>query len=283
MKPNQHEVDVGATDELSLRVSVGTLVRVLFEDPEDGRMMLALERTATLRQIEGQSEVIVKAKPFGGAVRMTNPQALKKLIGDFHYDSERSREEEDFRILIRPASWETVREICLKHLDGIEKGILDSSPHRELAEEFEDTLSVRITPEQYRLKSHGMFIEDLPVKTDNVRAEKFPTVRVYFVFEAWMQDPKIGSMMLANNRRYSEYDLEKMAWEDARQGGKGRANAVLTLELDELKERYRLLPLDKRGAPIHIEGHQLDGNVVAILEGIDTSKYQRYLKMSTNW
>ena len=40
MKPNQHEIGVGATEELSLRVSVAALVSVLFDDPEDGRTML---------------------------------------------------------------------------------------------------------------------------------------------------------------------------------------------------------------------------------------------------
>jgi hypothetical protein len=64
MKPNQHEIGVGATEELSLRVSVAALVSVLFDDPEDGRTMLALERTATLRETEGRPEVMVRAKPW---------------------------------------------------------------------------------------------------------------------------------------------------------------------------------------------------------------------------
>jgi len=273
---------VGATEELSLRVSVGVLVRVLFRNPEDGRTMLALERTATLRQIDGQPQVIVKAKPFGGAVQLINPQALKELIGNFHYDSEQSREEGDFRIHIHPASWEIIKEICRKHVDGIEKGILDSSPQRELAEEFEDTLHLNITRDQYQLRPRGIIIENRPSETDNVRTEKLPTVRVYFVFEAWMQAPEIISMMLANNGRYSDDDLENMAWEDFRLGGKGRANAILAIELEDLKKVYQSIPIGERGGPIRIQGHQLDGNVLAIMEGIDTPKYQRYLNMSTN-
>jgi hypothetical protein len=276
MKPNHHEIGVGATQELNLRVSVGVLVSVLFKSPEDGRTMLALERTATLRQIEGRSEVIVKAKPFGGAVRLINPRALKELIGNFYYDSERSREQEDFRIQIRPASWETIKEICRKQLDDTEKGILDSSPQRELAEEFEDTLHIRITPEQYQLKSQGMMIENLPAETDNVRAEGLVTVRVYFMFEAWMQDPEIISMMLVDNKQYSDKDLEKMAWKDAQQGGRGRANAILALGFDELKAIYRSMPADRRGGQIRVEEHQLNGNVLALLEDIDHPKYQRY-------
>jgi hypothetical protein len=278
MEENQHEIGVGATDELSLRVSVGVLVSVLFHNPGDGRTILALERTATLRQTEEQSEVIVKAKPFGGAVRLTNPQALKELIGNFHYDSERSREEGDFRIQIRPASWEKIKEICRKHLDETDKRILDSSPERELAEEFEDALHIRMSPEQYQLKSRGMILENMPTETDNVRAEKIPTIRVYFMFEAWMQDPEIIKMMLVNYKQYSDDDLEKMAWKEAQQGGKGRANAILVLGFDDLKDLYRSMPAAGRGGQISVEGHQLDGNVRTLLDDIDHLKYQRYVR-----
>jgi len=276
--PDHHEIGVGATDELSLRASVATLVSVLFNGPEDGRRMLALERTATLREIEGRSEVTVRAKPFGGGVRLINPQALMRLIGHFHYDSERSRREGDFRIQIHPASWEKVKEVCWEHLKVTEKGILDSSPERELAEEFEDTINVKITPDQYQLKPRGIIVEDLPGETDNVRAAGLSTVRIYYVFDAWMEAPELITMMLANNRQYSDKDLQKIAWRDARQGGRGRANAILTLGLDDLKEVYRSIPMDRRIGSIRVGEHQLDGNVLAILEEVDQSKYQRYIR-----
>ncbi len=278
MKPNHREIGVGATDELSLRVSVAALVRVQFDCPEDGRTMLALERTATLREIGGRPEVTVRAKPFGGAVRLTNLQALHGLIGYFQYDSERSRRERDFRIQIKPASWEKVKDICQEHLEEPEKGILDSSPERELAEEFEDALNVRITPDQYHLKPLGMIVEDLPSETDNVRAEGLPTVRIYYAFEAWIEAREIIMMLLANNRRYSDEDLQKMAWKDFWQGGRGRANAILALGLDLLKDEYLSIPTDRRGGPIRVGGHQLDGNVLPILEDVDQLKFQRYIR-----
>jgi hypothetical protein len=259
---------------------VAALVSVLFDDPEDRRTMLALERTATLREIEGRPAVSVRAKPFGGGVRLTNPQALEGMIGHFHFDSKRSRQERDFRIQIRQASWEKVKKICQNHLQETEKGILDSSPERELAEEFEDTLYVRITPEQYHLKPRGVIVEDLPVETGNVRAAGLPTVRIYYVFEAWIEDPEIIAMMLANSRRHSDKDLQEMAWKDARRGGKGRANAILALGLDDLKEVYRSIPTDRRGGPICVGRHQLDGNVLAVLEGVHNPKFQLYVRHS---
>jgi hypothetical protein len=265
MKQNQSCIGVGVTEALRLRVSVAALVSVLFDHPEDGRVMLALEHIATLRQVEGRPEITVRAKSLGGGVRLTDPQALQELIGHFHYDSEQSCRENDFRILIRPSSWEKVKKICLAHLEETQKNILDSSPERELTEEFEDTLHVKVTPDKYHLKRRGMIVEDRPLKTDNVRAAGFSTVRIYYVFEARIKAPELISLMLASSRRYSAEVLQKMAWKDARQGGKGRANAILTLSFDDLKNMYHALPADQRGRPVQLGEHQLDGNVQAII------------------
>ena len=265
MKPNHHKIGVGATEALSLRVSVAALVSMQFNSPEDGQVMLALERTATLREFGGRSEVVVRAKPFGGGVRLTNPQELEEMIGNFHYDSKRSRREMDFRIQIHPASWEKIKKICRGHLQETEKKILDFSPERELLEEFEDNLNVRITRDQYSLKLVEIIIEDSPEKTESVRAQGLPTVRIYYVFEARMNDPEIIKMMLSNSRRYSDRNLQIMALEDARRGGKGRANAILALGLNDLKELYGSIPMGRRNGPIHVGEHQLDGNVHAIL------------------
>ena len=265
MKPHYHQIGVGATEALSLRVSVASLVSMMFNSPEDGRVMLALERTATLREFGGRSEVVVRAKPFGGGVRLTNPQGLEEMIGNFHYDNKRSCQEMDFRIQINPASWEKIKKICRWHLQETEKRILDFSPERELAEEFEDNLKVGITRKQYSLKLGDIIIEDSPKKTENVRAQGIPTVRIYYVFEARMNDPEIIKMMLSSSRQYSDRDLQKIALEDARRGGKGRANAILILRLDDLKELYESIPMDRRNQPINVGEHQLDGNVHAIL------------------
>ena len=64
-------IGIGPTTELSLRVSVASLARVIFPSPEDGTPMLALEHRATL--LPGEEQVVVKAQPFGGAVRILYP------------------------------------------------------------------------------------------------------------------------------------------------------------------------------------------------------------------
>jgi hypothetical protein len=123
------EEGIGATAELSLRVSVATLTKVLFKHPEYGRTMLALERTATLCEIEGRQEVIVKAKPFNGRMRIKDLEGFQTFIGEFHFDSQRLREEMDFRIHIRPQDWERVKAFYLQQFQE-ESSVLESRPEQ---------------------------------------------------------------------------------------------------------------------------------------------------------
>jgi len=277
MKPDHSRFGIGPAEELSQRVSVAALVSVMFTNPENGKTMLALERTATMHKDEVKSEVIVKAKPFGGGARLKNPDALKKVIGNFHYDSERSYQERDFRILINPKHWEKIKEICKAHMEKIGNGILDPGPERELEEEFEDSLGIMVTPNDYYLKPNGMIVENLPNETENVNAKGLPTVRIYYIYEAIINSSEIIKLILINGRQYSDKDLQKMAWEDVRQGGKGRANAILAVDLDDLKEIYRSISIDELSGLIRFKEHQLDGNVLAVLDEIDHPKYQRFI------
>ncbi|HAY85371.1 MAG TPA: hypothetical protein DCY42_10760, partial [Chloroflexi bacterium] len=64
------KIGIGATSELSLRVSVATLARITFPHPEQGIPMLALEHKASLISAAGQKQVLTKAQPFGGAIRI---------------------------------------------------------------------------------------------------------------------------------------------------------------------------------------------------------------------
>lgn len=268
-------IGVGATEELSLRVSVATLAKVVFSHPKEKHLMLALERKATRREIEGGHHVVVKAQPFGGAVRLPGVSALQALIGDFHFDSERSRSEGDFRLQIRPSDWETVKRFCLQYLRDEDESVLESGPERELAEEFADALKIRITSSQYRLKPVGPVIENEPANTDNIHATGYPTVRIYNVFEVRIVDPSLTIAMLSNSEGYSDQDLQELALQDARRGGKGRANAILALPLELLTKAYQAMPPEARDSPVTIEGHFLDGNVPVVLEDVVAPKFQR--------
>lgn len=274
MKSDNEETGIRATQDLNLRVSVGTLVRVLFASPEDGRTMLALEHIATLRKTIEKPEVIVRVKPFGGSVQITNVRKLKERIGDFHYDSEKSRKEKDFRLMVYPESWKEIKEICREHFK--EKGIviLDRSPVRELAEEFEDSLKIKITPQQYTLKLLNMIIQDAPVKTDNIRAQGFPTVRVYYIFEATIISQEIITLMLKNSKHDTPEVLRKIVNEEADHGRRGRANSILTLDLKEITDKYKSVSFEMRNEAVKFGKYRFDGNIVAVLPDINAPYYK---------
>lgn len=268
------DIGVGATEELSLRVSVATLVRVVFENPQDGDLMLALERKATLVAGKGEGRVSVKAQPFGGGIHFLQLAPLQTLIGDFHFDSKRSRSEQDFRIFIRPADWDTVREFCRRYLEHENDSVLESDPGRELAEEFADALAIELRPEQYIAKPLRTVVENEPARTQNIYAAGYPTARIYRVFEARIVAPFLCQAMLANSKTLSNQNLQELALEDARKGGRGRANSILAVPLRLIRDVYLAMSPETRHMPIIFESNYLPGNVAAVLEDIAVPKYR---------
>jgi hypothetical protein len=275
MKPNHDGIGVGAREDLNLRVSVATLVRVVFDNRNDGDLMLALERKATVRNSESGPVVEVKSQPFGGAVRIKNVSRVRDLIGDFHFDSERSRTEGDFRVLIRPSAWSTVREFSIQHLRRIDDPILEAGPERELAEEFADALKISLKPDDYTHRPLAIVVEDAPAPTENIHARGIPTARVYRIFEAHISDISLACAMMRSSQSHSDQDLRDLALQDAQNGGSGRANAVLALPLQRIRAAYLAMPPKERNAPILFEKNRLDETVVTVLDGISAPRYQR--------
>ncbi|HEX5840115.1 MAG TPA: hypothetical protein VFY26_19920 [Anaerolineales bacterium] len=265
------EPGIGATQELSLRVSVATLVRVVFEHPDGGERMLALERKATLHE----TNVEVKSQPFGGAVRILDLDAIYDLIGDFDFDSTNSRAEQDFRLFIRPSAWPVLREFCIQHLSHVHDPVIETDPTRELTEEFADALKISLKPNQYIHTPVETVIEDHPAPTDNVYARGISTARVYRIFEASITDPSLIRTMLKNSEGMSDRDLCELAMDDFHHGGKGWANAMFALPLKQVTEHYSSLPVVERNATTVFGTKRLDETVAAVLEGITVSRYQR--------
>ena len=85
---------------------------------------------------------------------------MHDLVGDFHFDSERSRAEQDFRIFIHPSAWPSLREFCLQHIILDDDPILETSPSRELVEEFAETMSIDLRPEQYVCRPVTTMVEN---------------------------------------------------------------------------------------------------------------------------
>jgi len=270
----EHRPGVGLTPELTLRVSVATLVRVVFttglHEP-----MLVLERKATY--LEREQCAVVKAQPFGGAARIHDPSLLYKITGDFHFDSERSRAEQDFRIFMRPSAWDAVKVFCVEQFQASNEAVLETSPARELAEELHDSLGVQINPDQYIYRPLWTVAENDPTPTANIHAETQPTIRLYRVFETQIVDSTLWGQIQLNSDRFSDQDLQHRALEDLRNGGEGRANACMVLPVDALRQLYLSLSLDQRNSTISFKTTALERNVVALLDDITVPQYQ-YIK-----
>jgi hypothetical protein len=269
-----YEPSIGATRELSLRVSVATLVRVLFEKPGEGHLWLALERKATLRQSGNRQAVEVKAQPFGGAIQIYDLSGFRDLIGEFRFDSERSRSEQDLRIYIKPSDWERVRDTCLQLFNDSDDSILEDNPNRELIEELADSLKILVRPEQTVCKPVATLVEDHPRPTANIHAKGQLTSRIYRVFEVTVTDQSLADNLEINSRRFSNQDLVGLALADYKVGGKGRANAVLALPLEKVRQAYLAVTPEERDAPVEWVGHRLDETVAAIMEGIKVPRYR---------
>jgi hypothetical protein len=275
MKTNSSEFNIGATNELSLRVSVATLVRVVFVHPRNGELMLALERKATLLEKEGGRFVEIKAQPFGGAIRIHDLNALQDFIGDFHFDSEVSRSERDFRLFIRPSAWRSVWQFCLQHFNHPNDSILESDPTRELREEFIEAVRTDLQIHQFTYRAIGTIVENVPSPTENLYARDSLTARIYRVFEAHILDSSLIETMMTNGENYSNQDLERLAFEDSRKAGNGWSNAVLTLSLNQVRAFYAATALEDRNQPVFFQDHHLHETVAAVLEDVPVPKYQR--------
>ena len=251
-----------------LRVSVATFNQVIFPHPENGTMMLVLERKATVLM---DGSVSVCAQPLGGGVKLRSTNALKEIVGEINFDSDRSRQEQDFRILIDPAVWEAVKQYCLLHLQELEDPELESAPDRELVEEFEETIGMALMPRQYTVRPLGLVIEDNPVGTENWYARGIPTVRVYRTYKVKIDEWDLRQKLVDTSQQVSDDILAKRALENE----KGRANSVLALPLDRVREAFFALPPNQRFKKIKVDSHQLDESVLVVLEDIEVSQYQR--------
>lgn len=267
------EPGIGASEGLSLRVSVALLVRVLCEDPQTQDLLLALERRATLYE-PGTRRVEVKSQPFGGAIRIHDVQTLQNLIGDFHFDSEESRSQQDFRILIPPPAWAGIREFCLRHLDRHDDPVLETDPGREMMEEFADILSINLKADQYTLRAVGTIVEEQPSPTENFYARGLPTARIYRILEARILDRDLASALIRTSERYSDHELKSLAAENSQDQTAERFNTALVLPYKPLTSFYSTVSSEMRNMPVSFQSHLLDETVAAILE-VDVPKYQR--------
>ncbi|HEX2992522.1 MAG TPA: hypothetical protein VHO49_17690 [Anaerolineales bacterium] len=259
-------------EEPSLRVSVAILNRVLFTHPKNGTTMLVMERKGSVRE---DGSVHVWAQPFGGAVRILNPVALGRLIGAVRFDSERSKMEMDFRILIPPSRWDALKAYCCQALAEPANRDLESSPHRELAEEFEEALGLVLQEDQYIARPAGFVWEDQPTPSGNSRARGLPTVRLYRVFDVQIVDVALAGRLLDASAGRSDEELGMLALQDLQNGGRGFKTSVLILPLQKVMDSWLALSPQMRYTKIRVDQHELDESLLAVLGDVDVPQYKR--------
>jgi hypothetical protein len=152
--------------------------------------------------------------------------------------------------------------------------VLESDPRRELVEEFRDALKMDFRADQVAYKPVRIVVENDPSPTDNMNVRGYLTARVYHIFESRLADINLIDTMLTNSKSQSNEILKGLALEDERKGGKGWANAVLTLPANEVTAYYLATSPEDRDQPVPFRGHLLDETVAAILEDVSVPKYQ---------
>jgi len=250
-------------------VSVAVLARVRLDNPAGGPPLLALEHRATRMAGSEPDRVDVHAQPFGGAIRVLDQAPLRAALGAFEFDSQRSREEDDFRLLVRPEAWPAVQAFCRAHFADADP-VLDSDPARELAEEFADALGIGLTVDQYEARPVGALVATQRVPSLSRRAAGMATARIYRLFEVNILDDALARAMAANSQSHTDDDLRRQALADSR----GRAHAVLALPLGALTQAYLALPPAARAAPLAFQQHRLDANVPVVLDGVPLPDFQ---------
>lgn len=265
-------IGIGPTDDLNLRVSVANLVKLTFIQPGNRRKKFALERTATIMD-DGGHVAIIKVKPFGGGVQIKDMDAFCKEVGEFHFDSQSSWKERDFRIYINSNRFTSLTQFCSNHLPG-QSAILESTPSRELGEEFYDTLGIELVAEHYLINWSRIVVQDTPLPSGNPRSKRHPTARVYSIHDVQVVDPEVIRSLIYSNRNHSNEDLIGVAKSAYLSGRPGRANAALVLDYDELVAAYPELPWIDGDQVARYKGYNLEANVFAVLDGVDTEKYR---------
>jgi hypothetical protein len=80
--------------------------------------------------------------------------------------------------------------------------------------------------------------------------------------------------MLANSASHSVKILSQLALDDARNGGSGRANAMLVAPMERIRQAFLNGPAENRSTPLPFEDTLLDDNITAVLDGLTALENQ---------
>jgi hypothetical protein len=118
-------------------------------------------------------------------------------------------------------------------------------------------------------------LESGPAPTSNYFAAGAPTVRIYWVYEAVVENLELRRALVALSHSHPVEVLERLALEQYRSGRRGWASSVAVMALGEVVEAFRSLPPGERAKPLPFRQTTLAGNVAAVLDDVDDPRYQR--------
>lgn len=256
-----------AVEEFNLRVSVAPLARTILLDPESGRIMLVLERKATVTDHARPHTVQVRAQPLGGASQILDPAALRERIGHLHYDGPESAENHDFRIMIRESEWEELRQFVAHCFLHPEHSPFETEPHREVAEELEKTLGLEISPSFFQTRAISPLVQNEPTPGCTPSSGQKQTVRLYHIYTLEITYAPLAGAILRQSRELTDEKLKELARRDLKPGQRdsGWANALLALPLEAFLDEISQLPGGLDESVLQIAGREICENVLAVL------------------
>jgi hypothetical protein len=151
---------------------------------------------------------------------------------------------------------------------------METTPSRELIEEFAECTQIDLKPPQFVYRQVGMVAENAPTPTDNIYSRGMPTVRLYSIFEVTITDDSVCQALVQASDRDSDAALGEIAVHNAQRSGRGRANSVLTMAVNRVTEFYRAMVPEQRYAAVVFDGHRLDQSVLPIIDGIEVPQLE---------
>jgi hypothetical protein len=201
--PDVREPGIGATADLSMRVSSAVLTLCVVPSPEGP--LAILERKVEI----GKKGLDMRAQPLGGGIAVLNVEALSKITGGFNWEDQKVARERDLRIYVNPDSWTFVRELLTtSFLDTLPGApIVETTPVRELQEEIGDAAGVEVSESSMNISFAGLVFQD-PGCGAVAAKSSTPTARVFSVFDVVITDPALADTIM---REASRPDSELIA------------------------------------------------------------------------
>lgn len=253
-------IGIGKTDDLTLRVSAACLTLMILQ--RESEEMALFERVIRL---DDKGVLTTQLQPIGGATGIIDCYGLEAACGTYNFDSIAAAKESDLRIFIRPSQWALMRAFLESELIGVNTGVVESTPLREIREEVGELLGMYIDSSSFSTTRIGCHFQDLP--RESVRKDGAETVRVFAIDEVRLSNPDL----IAQIEVYcTSHDFTSQLAELNRRSLK-KSSGLCLMPLKDVVTAVSRCPEEDREKPIPLGELLLANNVYAtVLHRIST-------------